>query len=803
MANRIRQFMHSYTGQMMFGTLLIHALLIPLIFIGILHLVEKDYEAKFVDHSRAQSYLLVMLMEQAEDPSKIIKIADDLVLGGQAIYIDYTSVSGKIYSSAFNPIMRFQEDFFFGEHDDHAYSIAIPIRSRQGGKNGTLRVALDEQPVEEHIRTFYRFGLLLAGGYIVLTLIFVGFFGHLLTKSIRQLRDASRRIASGHTEEQLSVRTGVAEVSSLAQDLELMRLELVHREQEIALREARQRAVLETAAEGIITVNPAGRIESFNKAAESIFACRAEEVMNTPFADLLSAEDTASFLSPSGEPAVCLGTELTGVRKDGVGFHLTLSVSEAIAAHSRCFTLLVQDISERHAFESRLAYQATHDALTGLPNRTLYNDRLVLALAHAARQEHILAVLFLDLDRFKYINDTLGHDIGDELLKVVAERLKSNLRQEDTLARVGGDEFTVILPSLRHVDHAAVVAQNILKVLERPFSIAGQELFISSSIGISFYPFDNNDASALSKNADTAMYVAKSRGGNNYQFYSEQMNEKASKRLEIERQLRHALERGELLLHYQPQVDASSMRIVGVEALLRWQHPVLGLVPPAEFIPLAEETGLIIPISEWVMRTACIQGAAWLESGLEISVGVNLSARQFAQPNLFETIRIILEETGFPAHLLDLELTESVVMQQGSETIAILHQLRQLGITISLDDFGTGYSSLSYLQQFPINTLKIDRSFVKDITGKTGDGTLASAIIAMAHSLRMKVIGEGVESAEQLAFLQARQCHMIQGYYFSKPLPSHAVTELMHSNLEHDTALGDDAKVPASAFLHG
>jgi len=281
------------------------------------------------------------------------------------------------------------------------------------------------------------------------------------------------------------------------------------------------------------------------------------------------------------------------------------------------------------------------------------------------------------------------------------------------------------------------------------------------------------------------------------------MNEKASKRLEIERQLRHALERGELLLHYQPQVEASSMRIVGVEALLRWQHPVLGLVPPAEFIPLAEETGLIIPISEWVMRTACIQGAAWLASGLEISVGVNLSARQFTQPNLFETIRIILEETGFPAHLLDLELTESVVMQQGSETIAILHQLRQLGITISLDDFGTGYSSLSYLQQFPINTLKIDRSFVKDITGKTGEGTLASAIIAMAHSLRMKVIGEGVESAEQLAFLQERQCHMIQGYYFSKPLPSHAVTELMHSNLENDTALGDDAKVPAAAFLHG
>jgi diguanylate cyclase (GGDEF)-like protein len=494
-----------------------------------------------------------------------------------------------------------------------------------------------------------------------------------------------------------------------------------------------------------------------------------------------------------------VGTELTGVRKDGGGFHLTLSVSEAIAAHSRCFTLLVQDISERRAFESKLAYQATHDALTDLPNRALYNDRLVQALAHAARQGHILAVLFFDLDRFKYINDTLGHDIGDELLKAVAERLKSNLRQEDTLARVGGDEFTLILPALHHVDGAAVVAQNILKALERPFSVSGQELFVSSSIGITFYPFDNNEASVLSKNADTAMYAAKSRGGNNYQFYSEHMNEKASKRLEMERQLRYALERGELLLHYQPQVEASRMRIVGVEALLRWQHPELGLVPPAEFIPLAEETGLIIPISEWVMRTACIQGVAWLESGLAVSVGVNLSARQFTQPNLFETIRAILEETGFPPHLLDLELTESVVMQQGSETIAILHQLRQLGVTLSLDDFGTGYSSLSYLQQFPIDTLKIDRSFVQNITGKAGDGTLAAAIIAMAHSLRMKVIGEGVESAEQLAFLRARQCQMIQGYYFSKPLPCHAVTELMHRNLANGEALGDDGRVLASA----
>lgn len=788
-ARRIWQFAHSFMGQMLIGTLLIHALLIPVIYFGILHLVENEYQSKFVDHARAQSYLLAKLMEQAADPSKLSRIADDLIMGGQVAYIDYKDVAGRTYFSELNPGIRFQEDFFFGEHGDHLYSIAIPIRSSQGGSSDTLRVAFDERPAEEHIEKFYRFGFVLACVYIVLTLLLIGFFGHLLTKSIRQLRDASRRIASGYTHEQLAVRTGVAEVSSLAQDLEYMRQELVYREHEIALRESRQRAVLETAAEGIITVNPAGQVESFNKAAESIFGCRAEDVMNASFTSLLSAEDGARFLSSSGEPLTCVGTELIGVRKDGERFHLTLSVSEAIASHSRCFTLLVQDISERRAFEAKLAYQATHDALTGLPNRDLYNDRLVQALAQAARQGQILALLFLDLDRFKYINDSLGHGAGDEVLKAVAERLRSSLRQEDTLARIGGDEFTLLLPSLPHVDGAALVAQNILRMLERPFSIAGREFFVSGSIGITFYPHDANEASVLVKNADTAMYAAKSRGGNNYQFYSEQMNVKASARLEMEGRLRYAQDRGELLLHYQPQVEASSMRIVGMEALLRWQHPELGMVPPLEFIPLAEETGLIFTMSEWVLRTACAQGAAWCKQGLAVSVGVNLSARQFAQPRLVETIIAILQETGLPPHLLDLELTESAVMQQGIETISILQRLRQLGVSLSLDDFGTGYSSLSYLQRFPINTLKIDRTFVQDITGKASHGTLAAAIIAMAHSLSMKVVGEGVESAEQLAFLQARQCQVIQGFYFSKPLPCHAATDLLHRNLKNGEAL--------------
>ena len=776
MAHPIQLFLRSYSGRMLLGTLFIHALLIPLLFAGILQLAEKEEKEQFVSHARAQSYLLATLMSQTTDSAAISRIADDLVLSGQVAYADYISASGQIYLSAANQMERFNEDFFFGGHDDHTYFIAIPAHSVDGG---TLRIGFDETQVEEHIGTYYLLGIGMAVGYIVVTVLFNGFFSHLLTSSIRQLKEVSRRIANGHIGEQLSVGSGVTEVSSLAQDLEAMRRELVQRGEEIALREARQRAVLETAAEGIIVVDPEGRIESFNKAAELIFCYAAEEVMHKPFTSLLGQEDTERFLGPSGEPIICVGSELSGLRKCGGAFHLTLSVSEANAAGSRCFTILVQDNSERHAFETKLAHLATHDSLTGLPNRALYNDRLAQALAHASRNDHTVAIMFLDLDRFKTINDTLGHNIGDQLLQAVSDLLKNCLRGEDTLARLGGDEFTLILPHLNNTEGAATVAQNILRTLERPFSIAGQELFISASIGVAFFPYDGSEARDLVKNADTAMYAAKNLGGNNVQFFSRQMTTMTSTRFEMEHSLRHALERKELLLYYQPQVDTRTQRIVGVEALLRWQHPELGLVPPSDFIPLAEETGLIIPISEWVLRTACMQAKAWHDDGHEISMAVNLCARQFAQPDLLTLVMKTLEETRMEPKYLELELTESMVMQHGEETIATLHQLKSLGLRLSLDDFGTGYSSLSYLRRFPIDTLKIDRSFIQDIAADPGNGVLASAIVAMAHSLKMGVIAEGVETAEQLAYLQEHHCETFQGYYFSKPLPSTAMTTLL------------------------
>lgn len=426
-------------------------------------------------------------------------------------------------------------------------------------------------------------------------------------------------------------------------------------------------------------------------------------------------------------------------------------------------------MEERRRYEERIEYQAFYDALTGLPNRILFNDRLKLALSEALRCRKIVAVMFLDLDRFKVINDTLGHDIGDLLLKAVTSELTGCLRQRDTVSRMGGDEFLFILPDIGGIDHARVVAKKILDHLNKPILAGSHELFISASIGISLFPFDGEDIEHLVKNADTAMYVAKNNGRNSYQFYDPDMNAKAEKSLQMENSLRRALERGEFLLHYQPRFDLSSGRITGMEALIRWQHPELGLVPPADFIPLAEELGLIVPIGEWVLRTACHQNKDWQEEGIRISV--NISASQFQRDGFIDTVKRVLEETAMEPKWLELELTESVIMNNATMAVVKLKQLKELGIQISIDDFGTGFSSLSYLKHFPIDSLKIDRSFIKDVPTAPKDTAITKTIIALGRRLHINVVAEGVETEEQFEFLSSRRCNEVQGYLISRPLP--------------------------------
>jgi diguanylate cyclase (GGDEF)-like protein len=442
-------------------------------------------------------------------------------------------------------------------------------------------------------------------------------------------------------------------------------------------------------------------------------------------------------------------------------------------------------------YAERVEYLAYHDGLTELPNRSMFSRLLGHSISEAHRYERRLAVAFLDLDRFKQINDTLGHEAGDQLLQEVATRIKGCVRDSDTVARLGGDEFVVLLPELEDEKYAAIVAHKILAAVARPFRLMGQEFRVTASIGISTYPQDGLDEQTLTKNADIAMYQAKEEGKNNFQFYSEKLNANSLERLALESSLRHALERDEFRLHYQAKRDIASAKITGMEALLRWEHPDLGTVAPMQFIPVAEETGLILPIGRWVLRTVCLQSIDWQKQGLPtLSIAVNLTARQFLDEQLLSDVTSILGETGMDPHLLELELNESLLIHDVEKTLRILTGLKALGIRIAVDDFGTGYSSLALLQRFPLDTIKIDRSFMRDFVGAEEDTGLADAIIAMGKSLSLTVVAQGVETKEQAEHLRLHACDELQGFYFKRPLPVDEFTQLLRDQATEITYVG-------------
>ncbi|MGP8177017.1 MAG: putative bifunctional diguanylate cyclase/phosphodiesterase [Steroidobacteraceae bacterium] len=440
----------------------------------------------------------------------------------------------------------------------------------------------------------------------------------------------------------------------------------------------------------------------------------------------------------------------------------------------------IRESESKLAHAQRVEYLAYHDGLTGLPNRSMFNKLLSQSISEARRYDRRLAVAFLDLDRFKQINDTLGHEAGDQLLQEVANRLKACVRESDAVDRLGGDEFVVLLPELGDSKYAASVAQKILSVIARPFTLIGHEFRVTASIGISAYPQDGLDEQTLTKNADIAMYQAKAEGKNNFQFYSEKLNANSLERLTLESSLRHALERNEFRLCYQAKRAIGSGRITGMEALLRWNHPDLGVVAPRHFIPIAEETGMIVPLGRWVLKTACSQNVAWQKAGVPpLNIAVNLTARQFCDEHLLEDVTSILRATGMDPHLLEFEITESLLIHDVETTLRILTGLKGLGIRIAIDDFGTGYSSLATLQRFPLDTIKIDRSFIRGIAADRESTGLADAVIAMGKSLSLTVVAQGVETSEQANFLQVHACDEIQGFYFNRPLPPEEFTQML------------------------
>jgi len=556
-----------------------------------------------------------------------------------------------------------------------------------------------------------------------------------------------------------------------------------HREAELQMQ--KMSSALEQSADMVVITDNQGVVEYVNPAFESITGYSFEEVVGNPPNILKSGKQSDEFYSNlwrtilSGE---VFRDILINRKKNGELYYEEKTITPIKNSHGEItsFVATGRDITSRMENEERLNFIAHHDTLTELPNRTLFMDRLNQSLAHARRYSKRVAILFVDLDRFKNINDTLGHDVGDQMLSQLATRLATGIRQDDTVARLGGDEFAILLNDIENEQTVSQLAQMILQGLEQPLELEGRELFITASIGISLFPNDGEEARTLLKNADVAMYKAKDLGKNNYQFYSTNMSARAFQRLSMENSLRRALERKEFMLFYQPQFNVETNRITGVEALIRWQHPDLGMVLPDDFIPLLEETGLITRVGYWIIATACEQLQTWHEAGFtELMMSINISGWQFHSPDFAEKVEALVKGTRVSPSMVEMEITESVLMENQQRTVALLNTLEKIGFRIAIDDFGTGYSSLSYLRRFKIDTLKVDQSFIRDVVSNPDDAAITSAIIAMAQSLKLKLIAEGVETPQQLAFLRKHDCRYVQGYLFSRPVSADELSQLL------------------------
>ena len=656
----------------------------------------------------------------------------------------------------------------------------------EGERFGTLHMAWDtslhEAQIAHRVRESY---LTSAGTLLVLTLMIGLVVRRIVIAPVSKINKRLLSLSKGDLKSELQLDAAVEfqrlgeSVNALARSLQLQR------ERESDLRLAAQ--VIDKAAEGVVITDSQGIIRSVNPAFTKITGYAPEEVTGKTPALLKSGRHDPAFYQAMWDTLRQTGVwqgELWNRRKDGKVYSEWLNISTIHDEHGYLahYVGIFVDTTKEHQAREHLRRLAYHDPLSGLPNRQLFNDQLDLSLLNAQRDGRAVAVLFIDLDRFKDINDTLGHTFGDRLLPLVAARLKRCLRAADTLARLGGDEFTVILHDLEHPEYAHNVAGKILESFADPFKLDGRVCYLSASIGISVSPEHGDDRESLLKHADVAMYRAKQEGRNRCCLYSAKMNERSLERLDLENDLRNAVENRDLHVVFQPQVETLSGKLVGVEALARWHHPTHGWISPAVFIPIAENIGLIGQIGEWVLRMACNQTQQWTATGLgPLRVAVNISGRQLRDNRLLGVVLEALEESGLDPCCLKLELTESVLMENAELAAATLDSIREMGVQISIDDFGTGYSSLSYLKQFAISELKVDRSFIQGIPNDSDNGAIATAIIVMAHALGLTVTAEGVETDDQAMFLRKRGCDLLQGYLFGAPMPTSEISRLLRA----------------------
>jgi diguanylate cyclase (GGDEF)-like protein/PAS domain S-box-containing protein len=556
----------------------------------------------------------------------------------------------------------------------------------------------------------------------------------------------------------------------------------------------RAQVTLNSIGDGVACTDVSGNITFLNLVAERMTGCLWQDAKGRPMTEVFQILDAGTREPIPSLTEIAVGqpqaarppSDCILVRRDG----LEISIEDSVAPiHNRegqatGAVIVFRDVSVAREMARQMAHSAEHDFLTGLPNRMLLNDRVSQAITMAPRHGKRVAVLFLDLDGFKHINDSLGHPTGDKLLQSIAKRLVACVRGSDTVSRQGGDEFVVLLSEVEQAEDAAITARRMLQTVAEAHSIDGHDLHVTTSIGVSVYPDDGRDAEALVKNADTAMYQAKENGRQSYQFFKPAMNVRAVERQSIEENLRRALERQEFALHYQPKIDLKTGKITGAEALIRWAHPTRGLISPAQFVPVAEDCGLIVPIGNWVLHEACLQARVWVDAGLPLAtMAVNISAMEFRNEHFLTGVFAILKDTGLDPASLELEITESVLMKHAESAQSNLKALRKLGVQLAVDDFGTGYSSLSYLSKFSIDALKIDQSFVRQITTPPGDTTIVTAVISMARSLKLRVVAEGVETQKELAFLQAHHCDEAQGFYFSRPVPHQQFAKLLQTGM--------------------